>query len=131
MNNLWICLTTIIVLILCSIGIVIYESIIKRDEHILKIIIFSLVAIFLVFAHIPYWQDAIENETTIIVAEYVEYQPGSFITGQRLFFVCEEGKIELRAPTITRPIAYLKEGETYEIEYFNHSKVIKEYRLIE
>lgn len=130
MNNLWIILSTIIVLILFGIGIVVYESISKGNEYVLKIIVFSLVVIFLIFGHIPYWQDAIENKTTIIIAEYVKHQPGSIGT-ERLFFINDTGEVRLEAPILKRPLAYLIDGKTYEIEYFNHSKVIKEFRLVE
>lgn len=129
MDNLWKYLTTMIVLILYAIAIVVYESITKGDEYILKIIAFSLVAIFLVFVNIPYFQDTIENETTIVIAEYVKYQPGRLGT-QRLFFVSDEKEIELEDLLINRPVALLEKGAVYEIEYYNNSKLIKEYKLI-
>lgn len=130
MDNLWKYLTTVIVLILYAIAIVVYESITKGDEYIFKIIAFSLGVILMVFVNIPYFQDAIENETTIVIAEYVKYQPGRLGT-QILFFVSDEKEIELEDLLINRPVAHLEEGEIYEIEYYNNSKLIKEYRKVE
>ena len=129
MDNLWKYLTIMIVLILFAIAIVVYESITKGDEYIFKIIAFSLVAIFLVSVNIPYFQDAIENETTIVIAEYVKYQPGRLGT-QILFFVSDEKEIKLEDLLINRPVALLEEGAIYEIEYYNNSKLIKEYREV-
>ncbi|MBR3845453.1 MAG: hypothetical protein IKM40_02615 [Clostridia bacterium] len=129
MDNLWKYLTTVIALILYAIAIVVYESIKKGDEYIFKIIAFSLGVILMVFVNIPYFQDAIENETTNVIAEYVKYQPGRLGT-QRLFFVSDKKEIKLEDLLINRPVAHLEEGKIYEIEYYNNSKLIKEYREV-
>ena len=50
---------------------------------------------------------------------------------QRLFFVSDEKEIKLEDLLINRPVALLEEGAMYEIEYYNNSKLIKEYKLIE
>ena len=83
----------------------------------------------MVFVNIPYFQDAIENETTNVIAEYVKYQPGRLGT-QRLFFVSDKKEIKLEDLLINRPVAHLEEGKIYEIEYYNNSKLIKEYREV-
>lgn len=132
MNNLWTLLGITIFVIVVSIGFVIYALVTKTDYYILKSLFIIGIAIFFAITDIPYMKDVIEQETTTIIVEYHHFQPSNTRPGTRtLFFESQNGELRLLATTISRTVAYMEEGKTYEIEYFNNSKVIKEYRLIE
>ncbi len=132
MNNLWTLLGITIFVVVVSIGFVIYAFVTKTDYYILKSLFIIGLAIFFTITDIPYMEDVIEQETTTIIAEYHHFQPSNTRPGTRtLFFESQNGELRLLATTISRTVAYMEEGKTYEIEYFNNSKVIKEYRLIE
>jgi hypothetical protein len=72
------------------------------------------------------------SETTEITAVYVEYQKGSVDPGAwRLIFENENGTYKIISPIITKIHVKLEVGKTYKIEYFDNSKIIKKYTLIE
>ncbi len=132
MKNLWyifgISVFTFIGLII--IGIILY---IKKDKHyiISEIIIIAALILF-IFESIPYVKDITKQETTEITAVYVEYQKGSVDPGAwRLIFENENGTYKIISPIITKIHVKLEVGKTYKIEYFDNSKIIKKYTLIE
>jgi hypothetical protein len=112
------------------IALIIYEFIRPGDEHAIKIIVFSLFVVLWPVFYMPYFQDAIEQETTTIIVEYVHHNKGH-LPVHKYVFVGDMGKIELFAPKSTFPVTNLELGKSYEIEYYKHSKLIKEYKLIE
>lgn len=114
------------------IGTIIYQFARKPDYYVLKILFCMVCIIFLFVYDLPYLRDIVEQETTVTVVEYIDFQSSNTRPGSRkLFFENKNGRISLVTPTITRTVAQLEPGKTYEIEYFNHSKVIKSYKLIE
>lgn len=131
MNNLWTLLGITIFVVVVSIGFVIYAFVTKTDYYILKSLFIIGLAIFFIITDIPYMKDVIEQETTTIIAEYHHFQPSNTPPGTRkLLFESQDGELWLLATTISRTVAYMEEGKTYEIEYYNNSKVIKEYREV-
>ena len=87
---------------------------------------------WLIVSDLPYYKDLTTKDTTVIVAEYVKFQSSNTLPGTRmLIFINEHGQeISLYIPTITRAVAKMETGRTYEVEFFNNSKVIKEYVLV-
>ena len=74
----------------------------------------------------------VKKETAEVIAVYVEYQTGNVHPGaRRLFFENGEDEFNLLAPIITKEHVKMEVGKTYKIEYFDNSKVIKDYELIE
>lgn len=131
MNNLWTLLGITIFVVIVSIGYIIYACIVKPNYYIIQILFIACLAIFFVITDIPYIKDVIEQETTVVIAEYKHYQTGNTNPGtRRLFFETENGELDLLATTISGTVGYMEEGKTYEIEYYNNSKVIKEYREV-
>ena len=130
MSNIWIVLSGRIFLILLASGVIIYELKTKKKEYIIKTIFCLICIVFFIVISIPHLQDVIEQKTTIVIADYVRYEPAAK-GSQRLYFISNSGEFSLEAPRVTRPVANLKEGKTYEIEYYNNTKIIKSYRLIE
>ena len=132
MKNIWyifgISVFAFIVLIIA--GIIFY---IRKDKYyILSEIIIIAMLIFLLVDSAPYIKDITKHETTEITAVYVEYQKGSVDPGAwRLIFENEEDEFNLLAPVITKDCVKMKVGKTYKIEYFDNSRVIKNYELIE
>ena len=111
---------------LVLIATIIYEFIRPGDEYAIKIIVLSLIVVLWPVLHTSYFQDAVEQETITIIAEYDTHQSRG-----KLVFVSDMGEIVLTAPGITGIVRDLESGKTYEIEYYKHSKLIKEYKLIE
>ena len=132
MNNIWyifgISVFAFIVLVLA--GIIFF---IRKDKHyILTEIIIVVMLLFLLVDSIPFIKDLIMQETTEITAVYVEYQKGSVDPGAwRLIFENENETYKIISPIITKIHVKMEVGKTYKIEYFDNSKIIKNYTLIE
>lgn len=132
MKNIWcifgVSVFTFIGLII--IGIILY---IKKDKHyIISEIIIIAALIFYIFESIPYVKDITNQKTTEITAVYVEYQEGSVEPGAwRLIFENEGETYKIISPIITKIHVKMEVGKTYKIEYFDNSKIIKNYTLIE
>ena len=132
MENIWyifgISVFAFIVLIIA--GIIFF---IRKDKHyILTEIIIVVMLLFLLVDSIPFIKDLTMHETTEITAVYVEYQKGSVDPGAwRLIFENENGTYKIISPIITKIHVKLEVGKTYKIEYFDNSKIIKKYTLIE
>ena len=132
MKNIWyifgISVFSFIVLIIADI--IFY---IRKDKYyiLLEIIIIAML-IFLLVDSGPYIKDITKHETTEITVVYVEYQKRSVDPGAwRLIFENENGTYKIISPIITKIHVKLEVGKTYKIEYFDNSKIIKKYTLIE
>ena len=104
----------------------------KEKYYILIDLIIIASVVFCLLSDIPYMKDIVKKETTEVIAVYVEYQTGNVHPGaRRLFFKNEDCEFNLLAPVITKDCVKMEVGKTYKIEYFDNSKVIKDYELIE
>ena len=132
MKNIWylfgISIFTFVVLAIA--GIVFYVK--KNKNYILSNILIIFMLIFLLVDSVPYIKDITRQETTEIIAVYVEYQKGSVDPGAwRLIFKDGKDTYKIISPIITKNHVKMEVGKTYKIEYFNNSKIIKNYTLIE
>lgn len=130
MSNIWLALIPTILVSIVSIGTIIYQFLCKSDYYILKIIAFVCVMVAMIIFSMPYFQDLTENETTIVVAEYKGFEHNSKVGTRKVQFIQDGRMLELFVPAYARDVAKLQEGQTYEIEYFNNSKLIKSYKPI-
>ena len=132
MKNIWYIfgVTIFIMVGLIIIGIIIYvkkEKYYKLSE---TFIIFGV--IFLFIESIPYVKDLTEQETTVITAVYEEYQiVSAHSMTRRLILKNEDFVYEIISPIITKIHVKMEIGKTYRIEYYNNTKIIKDYILIE
>ena len=87
----------------------------------------------LTILEIPIYKDMVERDSTTVIAEYVEFQSSSSLpcTRKAYFKTDENIRFYVYVPTWTRNIAKMEIGQTYEIEYFLNSRVMKSYRLVE
>lgn len=114
-----------------SIAIIIYLCIKKEKYWFISMLFVAFIAIGCFIGNIPYIKDFIEQETTTVVAEFTDFsRPSTKSTKHILYFETEDGELILEAPVGARMPIALKEGKIYEIEYYNNSKVIKEYKRI-
>ena len=132
MENIWYIfgLSVFAFIVLIIAGIRLY---IRKDKYyILSEIIIIAMLIFLLVDSAPYIKDITKHATTEITAVYVEYQKGSVDPGAwRLIFENENGTYKIISPIITKIHVKMEVGKTYKIEYFDNSKIIKKYTLIE
>jgi hypothetical protein len=132
MENIWYIFGTvgIMSIVLLTAAVIFF---IKKEEHYILInLIIIAIVVFSLISDIPYMKDLAKQETTEVIAVYVEYQTGNVHPGaRRLFFENEEDEFNLLAPVITKDCVKMKVGKKYKIEYFNNSRVIKNYELIE
>ena len=115
------------------IGAIVY-NIVKRPKYYgIQIVVFTALIVALTILEFPIYTDMIEQDTTTVIAEYVEFQSGNTLpcTRKAYFKTGENTRFFVYVPTWTRDIAKMEIGETYEIEYFLNSCVIKSYKLIE
>lgn len=132
MNSLWYIFGLMIFCIIVAIGFTIYECVNKNNYYILKSLFVIALAITFIILNTPYIQDAFEQETTTIIAEYVDYINGNSDPGTtKMYFKTSNQTWTLFGATHSRIVAKMEKGKIYEIEYFNNSKLIKTYRLIE
>ena len=131
MSNIWTSLIPTFFVFIVSIGVVIYQFICKPDYYVLKSIAFVCIAAVMFIFSIPYFQDLTENKTTVVVAEYKCFEHNSKVGTRKVLFVKDGRTIELFVPGYARDVAKLQECQIYEIEYFDNSKVVKSYELIE
>ena len=131
MSNIWLALIPTIFVFIVSTGVIIYQIICKPNYYILKIIAFVCMAVAMFIFSMPYFQDIAEDKTTVVVAEYRGFEHNSKVGTRKVRFT-ENGIIfDLFVPGYGRDVAKLQEGQVYEIEYYNNSKIIKSYKLIE
>ncbi len=132
MKNLWIVLSIYILesLILVIVGIV---AVVKKEKYsIIVVVILLILVVIVLYANIPIVKDLISNQTTEVTAVYVNYRrSGNFSLDNELIFENEGNEIIIIAPKFTRIISNLEDGKTYKVEYFNNSRVIKEYELLD
>lgn len=129
MANLWsICIVFLLGFVCLIVGAICdYKK--KGNHYVVETIFLIFFALGVAVVGFPYFQDLCEQETSTIVGEYVKHDSGRL--SQWIYISSEEGEIELQRSVVIRPVAHFEKGKTYEIEYFNNSKVIKEYKLIE
>lgn len=131
MSNIVISLIPTFFVIIVSIGVVIYQFTCKPDYYVLKSIAFVCIAVAIFVFSMPYFQDLSENKTTVVVAEYKCFEHNSKVGTRKVLFVKDGRMIELFVPSYARDVAKLQEGQIYEIEYFDNSKIVKSYKPIE
>ncbi len=132
MRNVLLVLAPSFITCLIFIAIIFYEIIKKSKYHILRIVAFFCMIIYMIITDVPFYKDIIEQETQTVTAEYVKFQSSNTYPGTRkVFFDSKSGQISMFVPSFTRDVAKLKAGETYEVEYFCNSYVIKSYKLVE
>ena len=132
MKNIWYIFGTIVIasIVLLTAAVIIFVK--KEKYYILIDLILIATVVFCLISDIPYMKDLAKQETTEVIAVYVEYQTGNVHPGaRRLFFENENNEFNLLAPVITKEHVKMEVGKTYKIEYFDNSKVIKNYELIE
>jgi len=135
MENIWYSISVSIALIIISIIIVVVVLIQKPKDY-LAIVAFCVIgSIGLTLLGTDHIKDLTNRETTIVTAKYVRYlssgREATRYTRKMIFTVGGE-EIGLYAPILTKRKYYLEmeEGKRYKIEYFNHTKIIKCYELI-
>ena len=129
MKNIWLVLIPSLIAYIVCVSAIVYEIIKKPAYQLIKICVFVGVLIFLIITDIPCYKDMAENTTTTVIAEYVEFQSSNTLPGTRkVFFENEDGEFFAYFPTFTRDIAKMEVGQTYEIEYFQNTHIIKSYR---
>lgn len=115
------------------IGAIVYD-IVKRPKHYgIQIVLFTVLIVALTILEIPIYKDMVERDSTTEIAEYVEFQSSSSLscTRKAYFKTGENIRFFVYVPTWTRDIEKMEIGQTYEIEYFPNSRVMKSYRLVE
>ena len=81
---------------------------------------------------VSYIKDITKQETTEITAVYIGYEKGSVDPGAwRLILKNEDETYKIISPIITKIHVKMEVGKTYKIEYFNNTKIVKDYKLIE
>ena len=131
MKNIWYIFVTvgIMSIVLLTAAVIFF---IKKEKHYILInLIIIATVVFCLISDIPYMKDLAKQETTEVIAVYVEYRTGNHPGAWRLIFENEEDEFNLLAPVITKDCVKMKVGKTYKIEYFDNSRVIKNYELIE
>lgn len=131
MNNILLALIPTILTTVVSTAAIVYYTISKPDYYVLKIIAFIGITIVMFYFATPYFQDLSHEETTTIVAKYDGFHRNSKVGTRKVFFVGENCRYELFVPGYSGDVGKLEIGKIYEIEYFNNSKLIKSYSLID
>lgn len=132
MKNIWYIFGTVIFAVLVIMIACIIIFIRKEKYFIVSEIILIVLAVFCLLSDIPYMKDIAEKETTEVVAMYVEYQKGNVHPGaRRLIFKNDKETFSVLSPIITKDHVKMETGKTYRIVFFNNSKVIKDYILLE
>lgn len=132
MKNIWYIFGTVVIasVVLLTAAVIIFIK--KEKYYILIDLIIVATVFFCLILDIPYMKDIAKKETSEIIAIYVEYQTGNVHPGaRRLFFENEDDKFNLLAPIVTKECVKMDIGKTYKIEYFENSKVIKNFELVE
>ena len=116
--------------------IIVVVVLIQKPKDYLAIVAFCVIgSIGLTLLGTDHIKDLTNRETTIVTAKYVRYlssgREATRYTRKMIFTVGGE-EIGLYAPILTKRKYYLEmeEGKRYKIEYFNHTKIIKCYELI-
>ena len=132
MENIWYIFGTVGIMSIVLLTAAVIVFIRKEKYYILIDLILIATVVFCLILDIPYMKDIAKKETAEVIAVYVEYQTGNVHPGaRRLFFENGEDEFNLLAPIITKEHVKMEVGKTYKIEYFDNSKVIKDYELIE
>jgi hypothetical protein len=131
MKNIWYIFGTIVIMavVLLTSAVIIF---VKKEKHYILIdLILIAIVVFCLILDIPYIKDIAKQETTEVVAVYVKYQTGNVHPGARRLFFENEEEFNLLAPIMTKEHVKMEVGKIYKIEYFDNSRIIKSYELIE
>ena len=120
------------IMLTVAVGLLIIGIICMVKKKFLEGIVLTIFALGSVLLDIPTIKDVLTKETTEIIAEYEGYvltghTPGAII----IKFKKNQKSYELSSPRVMKIHVKLEEGKTYKITYFNNTKIIKEYELIE
>lgn len=114
------------------IGAIIYHTVKKTKYYLPKTLFLVAALVALLMLETPLYMDIFANNTTTATAEYVGYQSSNTELGTyKAFFEGKGGRFYVYIPKYTWDITKMEEGKIYEIEYFDNSCVMKEYKLIE
>ena len=131
MENLWYILGPWIIVLIVFV-IMTIRTFVKKEKHYILCIFISIVLIAFVFmSNSVYIKDLFENDTTEIIVEYIGDVPPPHAGTVRLCFDDGSERIELLAPRMAKYPVKMERGKIYRIEYFDNSKVMKSYTLIE
>ena len=131
MKNIWLVLLPCFVLYGGLLFVMISE-IVTKGKHILFYTVFCIgtIAYFFISAqNVLLFQDLIEKETEFAVGECVKYERSTFTA--KIYFENEGESFVMYMPAYSQKRKDMEKGKTYEIEYFENSRVIKEFKLIE
>ena len=131
MGNIWLALIPTIFVSVVFTGIITFQFICKPDYYGLKIIACICMMIVMLLFSVPYFNDMVDGKTTVVIAEYDGFHKNSKIGTRKVFFIENNRRFELFVPGYAQVVGKLEDGKIYQIEYFNNSKLIKSYRLIE
>lgn len=106
---------------------------IKKEKHrIAMATILIAGSLFMFFSNFSFVKDLAQQETSTVTGVYVKYERRNVEPGaRRVIFQTEDGTDDFLVSIFTKDCTKMKVGKTYKIEYFNNSKVIKTYELIE
>ncbi|MBE7091482.1 MAG: hypothetical protein E7363_06200 [Clostridiales bacterium] len=131
MKNLWILFIIYsATLIGCIIGGVYMVVKKERFYQIVAPLLASVVVVLFLFNYIPYTKDIVKQETTQIIVVYTKWGSGDGVV-INLFFEIGKETITLKSPRVAKTHVKMKTGSKYKIDYFNNSKLIKSYVLVE
>lgn len=131
MGNIWLALLPTIFAVAVFLGADIYFIITKPQYYIPKSIAMLCLMLILIYFSIPYLKDLTNPQTTIVVAEYEGFHRNSKVGTRKVIFIDDGKQCELFVAGYKGDVGKLQEGESYMIEYFNNSKIIKSYSLID
>lgn len=132
MKNIFLILIPSFFVCACAIGNIIYHIVKKPKYYLAKTLFLVAVLVALLMLEFPLYMDIFANNTTTVTAEYVGYQSSNTELGTyKAFFEGRGGRFYVYIPMYTWDITKMEEGKIYEIEYFDNSCVMKEYKLIE
>ena len=132
MKNLYFLFGIMIVAEVCLLMIGIILTIRKSRNYILADIIIIILVSACIIVDIPTIKDVINKETTEIVAEYEGYVLAGHTPGAIIIKFKNAGKsYEISSPRLMKIHVDLEVGKTYKVTFFNNTKIIKEYELIE
>ena len=135
MRNLWCVFGIYVGIIIIDIIIIVVFCIIKPKHFWITVIGMSVIIIFLLAINTGYIKDLTQKRTTEVTAEYVRYISGGGeapdIGTRKMVFVVGGEKVELYSSIFTKYYVKMEKGKRYKIVYFNNTKIIKSYELIE
>ena len=132
MENVWRVLGVILIIMFVMIACLAYVLITKKEKHYIfcSIVLSILILACVTYIIPPYVMDLCKQETKIVTIVYDGCSSGREIEHD-LYFIKNGNRITLCEPIGTNYRLKLKEGQAYTVEYFVHSKIIKNVSLYE